>query len=161
MKRHTFIEANVDGIKHEVAYIHNGNLIPNLNGQDGYFGWSGKSGLIVSDELEVQEFMTAGLPAVIKDIEGSEVPSGWQFRNSGELLSPFGYVIPNEFDYSFRGKVGNFKPFTIKLYEYKGASDNKELINTQTFDMAGNVQYQQFTTTLKEETRHVQLGFNV
>lgn len=273
----TQLQIRMGEIELMVKEINNGNLIPNLNGQDGYFGWSGNSGLIVSDELEVQDFMTAGLPAVIKDIDGSEVPSGWQFRNSGELLSPFGYVIPNEFEYSFRGKVGNFKPFTIKLYEYinkptqkdiyvnvdvedgsisQNTGDNinsttrvrskdyievdggtlfinkpypnikylvrmydsnhnfisgnqpfksdsyfeyelndntkyvrfvyaytddsvidyknipddvlevydkpvEEPTNTQTFDMVGNVQYQQFTTTLKEETRHVQLGFNV
>lgn len=277
----TQLQIRMGEIELMVKEINNGNLIPNLNGQDGYFGWSGNSDLVVSDELEAQDFMTAGLPAVIKEIDGSEVPSGWKFRNSGELLSPFGYVIPNEFEYSFRGKVGNFKPFEIKLYEYtsrkieplvfsyepsemeKGRIDpdtgeidpifnydyrittkskipvtgdkltfwiesihqidielydkdrnyiqggkittfiptkqektitlnplakfvrvtlqarsvdqfgsgflkiydydktQPKPIKVQSFDMVGNVQYQQFTTTLQEETRHIQLGFDI
>ena len=152
------IEADVNGIRQEIIGIHQGNIIPNFNGMMGLTGWSGTGETLYIPNMDYVEDITYGTVAYPKFIEGSLSEWGLSFYNSGEMLSPFGLIIPDS-DYSFKGKIGNFKAFTIKVYEYKNMGG--EPFKTTTFNFDSSKVYNEFTITPQTETRYIKLGINV
>lgn len=150
----TRLELDVDGLTAQVQTIHNGNIIPNLNGEFGYMYWTGNGELIQTYDLTMQEGLTINHTFIPKKFENSL--SEWGVSMYGDNTTGKGYIIP-DIEYSFKGKVVNWKDFEIEVLEYKSESDDVERVTPYQFTNPST--YVSFTHQPLEETEYIALKF--
>lgn len=151
----TELGLDIDGLMASVESIHNGNVIPNLNGELGYYGWQGAgSELVFTDDLVFAEGMKFENAFVPKQMEGSL--SDWGISLYGKNRSPLGRIIPNT-HYSWRGKAIKFLPFDITVIEY---AEDKTVLQNTVYNFTNPSTYLQFTHEPNNDTRYIALEFN-
>lgn len=143
----------VDSIETQVSTVNLGNIIGNANGSEGYAGWEGKGILLGVNDLIGYPDLTSKMTAIPKFIAGSLSEFGWEFFTSGQMISTYGYISDTQ--YSFKAKIGNFKPCIITVYEYKA---DKSANGTIVKQFNNPQSYIQFTEDLKSDTVYARLG---
>lgn len=143
-----------ESIKMFVSSIHNGNIIPNLNGDLGYVGWQGKGRLISTPDLVQRHGLKIGHSFIPKKFENSLSDWGISFFWGGDER-PVGNVLQGSY-YSFRSKVVNFIPFSIIVKEF----DNEmNLINILEYSFSENKVYLEFRHYQLDNTGFISLQF--